>query len=290
MRDILRAPRQEAPLPVIVAPLCAVARGALVAAQQAGAVVGLALPSGSAPEAWFEAVATAADELAPRLPFFLSARVRVEGNDQGLVRARAVAHRLVEAGITHLAVDVTDVPLAKRAQAVGQVADLAAERELAVDCVIPTDCAGNPEAAAAFLEEFEGWGIRADMVSARLQASATSMEAREQLASLAALSKALDNRPVLRRGPLSAAFLSLLPGEMVACEDGGMAIAAGLRALPASLRGRDGHGRREPFALPDELAERVEAFAYGEVASFIEKLGSVGSAARLEAALATTSA
>lgn len=269
-------------LPVFAAPLPAVARAALVAGQEVRAVVGVALPPGVAPEAWLEAVAQAADALAPRLPFFASGEVVVEDAEGGLERAHAAALRLVEAGLTHVAVDVAQVALARRAQAAARVAGVVAERELAVECVLPPEAVADPEAAAAYLEEFEGWGVRADLVGARFAAPADAADAARQRAALDALSGALA-RPALRRGRLGSALApAFRGGRLRVCEDGGAALAAGWRALPAELRAAGGGGERH---LPPEAAERVEALAYGEAAALIEALGAAGTAAELVAGL-----
>src|SRR6266545_1897164 len=76
LRDLLRS--GAAPLlPLVVSPIAAVARAALLAAKAAGAVVGLAPGPCADPGGWFDAVAIAADELAPGMPFFISGEVAV---------------------------------------------------------------------------------------------------------------------------------------------------------------------------------------------------------------------
>jgi hypothetical protein len=274
----------RATLPIACAPIPAVARAVLVAAHEAGAVVGLSPLPGAAPEAWFASVARAADELAPRLPIFLSAEVSVGEAVEDLPRACAAAHRLVEAGITHLAIDVTQVPLARRSQAAAEVAVPAAERELAVDCVLPADCGRDPEVAAAFLEEFEGWGARADLVSLRLAAAGSAAEARRQGAALDAVAAACAGRPVVRRGPLAGRTLSALRGAALRLSaDGGRTLAAGLRGLPRGPRAA-GRGSRGVVELSAATAARVEALAYAEAASLIERLGAAGTARALRGA------
>jgi hypothetical protein len=280
LRDALRALTGEQTVLLVAAPLPAVARAALVAAQQARAVVGLALVPGAAPEPWFEAVARAAGELAPRLPFFASAEVVVEDGEAALEHAHAAAHRLIEAGVTHLAVDVSGVALARRAQAAALVAGIAAERELAVECLLAPEVAGTLDAAAAYLEEFEGWGVHADLVGVRCPIPGRGEGARQRGA-LDALADAL-GRPVLRRGPLGSEAAAFRGGRLRACDDGGAVLAAGWRALPAGLRA--GPGPRERV-LPAAAAERVEAMAYAEAAELIEALGATGGADALAAAL-----
>jgi len=281
LREIVRALEgRSGTLPIVAAPIAAVARGALLAAKEATAVVGLAIPPHSAPER----VARAADELAPRLPFFVSAEVRVEDGDDGLERAFVAAHRLVEAGITHLAIDVSAVALARRAQAAAQVAGFAAEREIAIDAVLPVaGGAVDPESAIAFVEEFEGWGMRADVVSARLPPAGDAEVARAQLAALDALGTELGGRAVLRRGPLSPALAAgMAASSLRLCEDGGTALSAGLRAVPAELRSAaEGEQGRGEVALPDAVSDRLEALVYAEVATLLDQLGAAGTASRL---------
>jgi hypothetical protein len=285
LREIVRALEgRSGTLPIVAAPIAAVARGALLAAKEATAVVGLAIPPHSAPERWFAVVARAADELAPRLPFFVSAEVRVEDGDDGLERAFVAAHRLVEAGITHLAIDVSAVALARRAQAAAQVAGFAAEREIAIDAVLPVaGGAVDPESAIAFVEEFEGWGMRADVVSARLPPAGDAEVARAQLAALDALGTELGGRAVLRRGPLSPALAAgMAASSLRLCEDGGTALSAGLRAVPAELRSAaEGEQGRGEVALPDAVSDRLEALVYAEVATLLDQLGAAGTASRL---------
>jgi hypothetical protein len=287
LREIVGALPRRVTVPIVAAPLAPVARAALVAAREAGAVVGLALAPGLAAEPWFAAVTSAADEVAPGLPFFLSAEVRVEDGDAAIERARVVAHGLVEAGLTHVAIDVSEVALQRRAQAAAHVAGFAGERELAVECVLPSGVA-HPDAAAAYVEEFEGWGLRADVLGVRQAAPQGELEIRAQLGGLAALSTALGGRALLRRGPLPEGLARRLRGTAVtACEDGGAALAAGLRALPPELRARPpGEGRRGPVTLPDAVADRLEALAYAEVAALLERLGVGRSADDVAAALA----
>jgi hypothetical protein len=288
LRDVLRAlGAGRGTMPVIAAPLPAVMRGALLAARKANAVIGLALVPGVAPEGWFGALARAAHELAPRLPFFASGEVRVEDGDGGVERAHLAAHKLVDAGVTHLAVDVAAVALGRRAQAASQVAGVASEREIAVDCVLPLgEGPFDPEEAAAWVDEFEGWGVRADLVSARLPLTTHEAQARAQLAALDALSAALGGRPILRRGPLAPGLASIIRrGGPRACEDGGHILAAAVRSIPREQREAASEERRGPVDLPEALADRIEALAYFETAALIEAFGVAGTGAAVEASL-----
>jgi hypothetical protein len=286
LRDLLRS--GAAPLlPLIVSPIAAVARAALLAAKEARAVVGLALGPCADPGGWFDAVAQAADELAPGLPFFVSGEVAVGDGSEALEQAFAAAHRLIEAGATHLAVDVSAVALPHRAHAASQVAGVAAERELAVECVLPAgpEALLDPDAAVAFVEEFEGWGVRADLVGVRLGAGASPADPLAQRTRLDALAEALGEHALLRRGPLPAgAAAALRGGRLRACEDGGAALGAGWRALPPELRREAGAGRGGQL-LPEAALARLEALAYLEVSGFLEAVGCAGSARAVEAAL-----
>jgi len=285
LRDLLRS--GAAPLlPLIVSPIAAVARAALLAAKEAGAVVGLAPGPCADPGGWFDAVAIAADELVPGLPFFISGEVAVGDGSEALDQAFAAAHRLMEAGATHLAVDVSAVALARRAHAASQVAGVAAERELAVECVLPGGPdALDPDAAVAFVEEFEGWGVRADVVGVRLGAGAAPADPLAQRTRLDVLAEALGEHALLRRGPLPAGAAAALRGSRLrACEDGGAALGAGWRSLPPELR-RGAGGGRGGQVLPEAAAERLEALAYLEVSGFLEAIGCAGSARAVAAAL-----
>jgi hypothetical protein len=285
LRDLLRS--GAAPLlPLVVSPIAAVARAALLAAKEARAVVGLAPGPCADPGGWFDAVARAADELAPGLPFFVSGEVAVGDGGEALEQAFAAAHRLMEAGATHLAVDVSAVALAHRAHAASQVAGVAAERELAVECVLPAGPdALDPGAAVAFVEEFEGFGVRADLVGVRLGAGAAPADPLAQRTRLDALAEELGEHPLLRRGPLPAGAAAALRGSRLrACEDGGAALAAGWRSLPPELHRESGAGRGGQV-LPEAVAARLEALVYLEVSGFLEALGCTDSAWAVAVAL-----
>jgi hypothetical protein len=274
LREVARGLADGAPPALIVAaPHPAVARAALMAAKGARAAVGIALPGGAEPDPWFAAVAQAADDLAPRLPFFACADVAVAGGDDAAIDAAfAAAHRLVEAGVTHLAVDVAAVPLARRAEAAARVAGIAAERELAVDCLLPPG-ALDPDDAVAYVEEFEGFGVRADVVSVRCAAPADPGAAAAEARALAEARVAL-GRPLVRRGTLTdAAARAARVAGLFAAEDGGRAVAAGARAARAAGEDRAA------------AAARLEALAYAEIAALLEAIGAVGSALAVEAAL-----
>jgi hypothetical protein len=263
-------------IPIVAAPHPAVARAALIAAKGARALVALALPAGAAPEPWFAALAEAADELAPGLPFVACGDVVVASDGDGAIDAAwTEARRLVEAGLTHLAVDVSAVTPARRARTAARVAAAAAERELAVECPLPAGATGQDE-AVAYLEEFEGSGARADLVSVRCAAPGDAAAAAAEAQALGALAAAL-GRPLVRRGPLpDAALAAVRSARPLAVEDGGRALDAGASAA----RGASG-----PDGTPGVAAGRLEAFAYAEVGALLDALGAAGTARAVEAAL-----
>jgi hypothetical protein len=281
-------------LPVVRAPIAAVARGALVAAKELQAALGLGLPPGVAPEPWFAAVTRAADEVAPGLPIFLSADVVVEGEGGTQVeRAASEAWRLVGAGVTHLAVDLAAIVPGERGRVVREVAAAAYEHGCCVDVVIPLGdgAQAGPRAAATF-DELARRGTPADLASVRCAPPADADEARLQAAALARICLALKGVPVMRRGPVTPALLELLRGSPVkACEDGGAVAARATGGLPRSAATSGGERRdasaleRAAAALPPEEAERLEALAYVDALDFLERLGAGGSAAALSRAL-----
>ncbi len=312
LRDVLAAGGPE-PLPLVRAPTPGVARAALVAAKQAHSALGLALPPAAPPEAWFAAVAREVDELAPRLPVFFSAEVVVGGSDEDLERSTREAWRLVEAGVTHLAVDVQAVPSERRAEAVRRLAQPALEQELGLDLVLPQE-AGRPSAGAAatLLEELLEAGISPDVASGRWPLPRDEAEARTQARQLVDLCGWIDPVPLLRRGVVSSLLLAQLAGTPVRiCEDGGAAQSAARRALglapegeetprlaarerlrrvPDGAQGVDGFAvshapARDAREMPPEIGDRPEALAYVETLAFLEALGAVGSAGRLLRAL-----
>lgn len=283
-------------LPLVRAPLAAVARAALVAARELDAVLGLGLPPGAPPEPWFAAVAKAADEVAAGLPIFLCGEVAVEGEGGTQVeRAAQEAWRLVGAGITHLAVDVAAIAPVERARVVCEVARPAAEHGVCVDVVVPlADGAKAGPRAAAVFEELARRGAPADLASVRCLPPADDEEARLQAAALARICQALSGAPVLRRGATTPALLERLRGSPVrACEDGGAAAARALALIPLELVPAPADGQetraspleRAAAELSEEAAERLEARAYVDAHEFLERVGASGSAGRMTGAL-----
>jgi hypothetical protein len=290
LRDVLAA---VAPLPICLplvrAPSPGVARAALVAAKELGSALGLALPAGARPEPWFEALARAADEIAPRLPIFLSGEVVLQGGSDGEVEvARREAWRLVEGGITHLAFDLGGLPEADRAPALRRAAEAALERAICVDCLVPLQ-GGLPSAprAAALLEELAEMGVKPDLASARLPLPRDPEEERSQARLLVEICGWIDGTPLLRRGPVTTGLLATLAGSPLrVCEDGGAALVAAARAL-----GREPDADAGPplavasRELPPEIGDRPEAMAYAETAAFLEALAAEGSAVEVAEAL-----
>jgi len=282
-------------LPVVRAPIAAVARGALVAAKELKAAVGLALPPGVPPEPWFAAVARAADEIAAGLPIFLSAEIRVESEGGTQVeRAVGEAWRLVGAGLTHLAIDVAAVAPGERGRVVGEVARAGVEHGICIDVVVPlADGAQAGRRAAAIFDELAGRGAPADLASVRCLPPADDGEARLQAAALARICQALKGIPVMRRGPVTPALLGLLRGSPVkACEDGGAVAARAMALLPGggATPGDPGETRQDPLEraaadLPADVAERLESRAYVDALEFLERLGARGSGLALARAL-----
>jgi hypothetical protein len=281
-------------LPVVRAPIVGVARAALVAAKELGSAVGLALPTGVLPEAWFAAVTRAADEVAVGLPIFLSAEVTVEGDAALQVeRAAHEAWRLVDAGLTHLAFDVTAVPPGERGRVLADVAAAGVERGICVDVTLSLeDGARAVRDAGALVEDLAGRGVVPDVATVRCPATPDPGAARAQVAALARLCAALGGVPLLRRGPVTQPLLALLPGSPVqACDDGFAAAAAALGLIPWDLIAPDeGESRvtaaeRGAAELSDEGADRLEARAYVEVVGVLDGLGAAGSAHRLARAL-----
>jgi hypothetical protein len=281
-------------LPVVRAPLAAVARAALVAAKELKAVIGLALPPGGVPEPWFSSLARAADELATGLPIFVCGEVRVEGESAVQVeRAVAEAWRLVRAGFTHLAVDAAAVAQEERGRIVADVAAAAVEHGAAIDLVVPVaDGAQAGRRAAAVLDELARRGAPVDVASVRCPAPADDAEALAQSGALARISQALKGVPVMRRGPVTPGLLDVLRGSPLrACEDGGAVAARALALLPEAGHGaRDVRDTREDpleraaATLAPDVQERLEARAYVDALDLLDRIGARGSA------LATTRA
>jgi hypothetical protein len=278
-------------LPVVRAPIAGVARAALVAAKEHRSAIGLALPHGVLPEPWFEAVTRAADEVAAGLPIFLSADVIVEG--EGATQVEGALHeawRLVDAGVTHLAVDVVAVAPPERGRVLAEVGAAAVERGIGLDCVVPLDEGPRgPARAGALFEELARRGAAPDLASVRCPEPGSDGEARLQVAALARICAAAAGVPVMRRGPVTPALLRLLAGSPVkACDDGGRAAANAVSVIPwEHIVSEDDETTRvsrldrAAGELSDEGADRLEARAYVEVIELLEALGAPGSALRM---------
>jgi hypothetical protein len=283
-------------LPLVRAPVAAVARAVLVAAKELQSAVGLALPAGAPPEPWFDAVARAADEVAAGLPVFLAGEVVVEGEDGIQVeRAFLEAWRLVDAGLTHVAIDVAAIAAGERGRVAGEIAQAGADRGTCIEVVVPlAEGAQSGPRGAAMLDELARGGAPADLASVRCGAPEGPEEARLQAAAVAHVLRALGGVPGMRRGAVTPAVLDLLRGSPVrVCEDGGAAAARALGLLPRDVLRRDEEARARESALEQAAArlspaesERLEALAYVEAVDFLERLGGGGSGPALARALA----
>ena len=276
-------------LPIVRAPLVGVARAALLAAKQWRSAVSVALRPGVPPEPWFQAVTLAADEIAPRLPICLSGEVTVAGrSEEDLERACAQAWRLVEGGITHLAVDLEGLPLSGWARALERVGEPARERELGLDLFLPCEQGlPSPARAAALIEELQGAGLAPDAASARCPLPRSETEERAQERLLTDLCGWIEGTPVLRRGPVTPGLVARLAASPVkGCEDGGAAHAAACLAMGIEAPPDAGPalGTRQR-ALPPEIGDRPEALAYVETLALLEGLCGQGSALEIAAVL-----
>lgn len=277
------------PFPLVRAPTPGVARAALVAAAELGSALGLELPEGEHPEPWFAEVVRAADEFAPRLPLVLAGTVALgSGSDGEVERARREAFRMVEAGLTHLVLDLSGVPEGVRAAALARAAQAAREREIGVEGLLPLE-SGRATAggAAGLVEELSESGLALDAAGARFPLPRSPVEERAQARQVVELCGWIEGTPVVRRGPVTPGLLDLLGASpLAACDDGGAAAAAAARAL-----GRAGEGEAPALArhgarpVPPEMGDRPEALAYEEVAAFVEGLGREGCAAAVAVAM-----
>jgi hypothetical protein len=285
-KDLIRAAASlRLTLPLVRAPTPGVARAALVAAKQLYSVIGLALPAGSPPGPWFEAVVRAADEVAAGLPIFLAGEVRVTGRREVEVeQAFQEAWLLADAGLTHLTVDLSAVSGDFRAEALERVAAPALERGLGLDCVV---LRGGQAEAEALFRDLAIVNTVPDVASLSLEAPASPEEVRQQVRELLSLCAALSGTPVLRRGPVTKELLQSLAGSPVAgCEDGGRAAEVALVSLEDTASGLDQRSREAPLTraeagLDEGDRARLEARAYGEVLDFLERLGARDSATRV---------
>jgi hypothetical protein len=294
-RELLR-PAAEAGLvlPLVRAPIAGVARGALVAAKELHAVIGLALPHDTPARPWFDAVVAAADEVAAGRPIFLSADVVVAGEGATQVeRASRAAWDLVEAGMTHLAVDVAAVAVPERGRIAMEIAQPGFERGIGVEIVVPLGEGQAGARAAALFEEIARHGPAPDLAGVRCPAPRDDDEARLQSAALARISQALAGIPVMRRGPVAPRLLELLRASPVkACEDGGAAAAQAMELVPVGLveegdapEPRESPLERAAAELSQEAADRLEARAYVGAVDFVERLGGRGGAPMVMRAL-----
>jgi hypothetical protein len=296
LRDVAGALLAEAVhLPVVLEAGTLPLRAALVAAREAGSALGLALPRGAGPERWFDAVATAADELAPGLPLLLSAPVTLlPGDGVEATRARRLVHRLVDAGVTHLVLDLDALPAEARAEEAARAADPALEVGLGVECLLPAAPGGlpEPEEAFALLAELGSIGASPDLAGVRCPAPEGEGGVGEQAERLRALADAASGIALCRRGPGAATVVARLPWGLVrAWDDGGL--AAGAAALAGTAGGTvTPAGGGSPASIApveaagDDAREAAEARAYAAVSGFLDAIGAGGSAEAVADALA----
>jgi hypothetical protein len=282
-------------LPVVRASAAPVARGALVAAKELHAPLGLAVPAGARdPGRWFDEVTGAADEVAAGLPIFLSGEVVVagEGGPQ-LERAREQVWALLDAGVTHVALDATAIAPAQQGRVLADLAAPILERGVALDVVV--ELAGLVPRAArsvAIVDELRRVGVVPALVSARCPAVEDASGAREQVGLLDRLSDALRGVPLMRRGPVSEALLGeLTQGRVALLDDGGAAEARAEAAIPDHLdlhapgpRGESRVALAAEALLGDDL-DRLEAWAYLETFGLLERLGLRDAATRIARSL-----
>jgi hypothetical protein len=298
LRDVAGALLAEAVhLPIVLEAGAAPLRAALVAAKEAGSVLGVTLPAGLGPERWFDAVAAEADRLAPGLPLLVAAPVRLlPGDGVEAMRARRLVHRLVDAGVTHLVLDLDALPADARAEEAARAADPALELGLGVECLLPAAPGGlpEPEDAFALLAELGSLGATPDLAGVRCPAPEGAEGAAAQAERLRALAEASGGVALCRRGPGAAEVARrLADGVVRAWDDGGLAAATGAGG-PASgaAGGAAGEGagtgpaRARAGSEDGQATEAAEARAYAAVAAFLDAIGAAGSADVLSAALA----
>jgi len=279
-------------LPLVVGAGGPALRGALVAAREARSALGLSLPAGAGPERWFDAVASEADRLAPGLPLLLAAPVRLAaGEGVEAARARRWVHRLAEAGMTHLVLDLDGLSADARAEEAARAADPAHEVGLGVECLLPAgaDALPEPEEAFALLAELASLGASPDLAGVRCPAPADAPGAAAQAERLLALAGAAGGVALCRRGPGAGAVAPLLPaGAVRAWDDGGLAAAAaaGPSGADGAGPGAAGPGEGIPGPGRDGAPEAAEAMAYAAAAAFLDAIGAAGGAEELAAALA----
>lgn len=269
LRDVVGGLVAEAvAVPLVWAGEEAVARAALVAAKEAGSVVGLAARSPAAPERWFDAVVQVADEIAPGLPLLLGAVVSLRPGAIEEARSLRWSQRLVEAGVTHLVLEVDALDPSRRAEALARAAEPALERGLGVECLLPAAPGALPGSDEVFslLAELGSLGASPDLAGVRLPEPLPVGGEEAAARALERLAESTGGVGLACRGQASARLARIVPpGTLRAADDGGLAESA-------ASRGSD--------------RERGEARAYGEAASLIDAVRSDGSAALLAQALA----
>jgi len=252
-------------IPLVSAPSVAVASAALVAAKEARSVLGLSLPEGEGPEGWFEAVTGVADELAPGLPLLLGATVTLRPDPVGEGRAARHLQRLVEAGFTHLALELDLLPPERRAEELARVAEPALERGLGVECLLPagSELLPDPSEVEGLLGELGSLGASPDLAAVRYgRGGAAGADA--LLSRLAELEAAAAGVALSLRGAAPRVLRFVGAGLLRAADDAGAAAAAAAASADPA---------------------RAEARAYAEAAALLDALPAEGSAVALSEAL-----
>lgn len=292
LRDVLAAAGLR-PLPIVEVGTPDLIRAVLVAAKVLRSTLGLAIPRGLAPEAWFDEVVRTADEIAAALPLFLSAEVVLDGESSVAVeRGAHEAWRLVEAGLTHVAVEASAVAPEQRGRVLAEVAAPLQERGLCFECSMGLAEAAGGRRAIALTADLARRGVPADVVGIRCPAAPDAESARAQLGALDRLASALGGVPVVRRGPVSPALLAAVNGSRLrGCDDGGAVSRASGEPVDEEPAGEEAAERRTRWreqaaaVLGAAGAERLEARAFVVAAELIEALGAEGSALAVTRAL-----
>lgn len=265
---------------------------------------------------FFEAVRAAADEVRHCRPVFLQAGpVRVTSADAKFIQELSTElYRYIDAGFSLLSLDGSGLPRADDARVCAELAQVAAERELAIEVTAPKMADGRPSTRGlrTYLEDLRKKKIEPRFV--RLRSSVFMPDALpgqhpeadlagvEEFAAVAAEfdvwltiddrgspSRTLNGwaaegvRKVDAGEPFAAWAVSALPPERR--EE----LRAQARKSPGGLAEVMGRSEDLLAGLKEAARDRIEALAYGEVSEVLQGLGLVGSATRAMGALAESS-
>lgn len=296
LRDVLRGLEGSgAVLLSVQCELDAAVAPVLRAARDRDAVVGLGPAALSdtprAPHAFFEALADTAEAIGHSRAVVLAAPPVRVGPD-GAEAAEARVYDWVDAGYTHVPIDISGLEPEEAAPAVARAASALVERELGLEVLLEP---GQEDAAGELAAGLKLLGCPPDLVGVRggegvglavvtseiepLGASWREGEADEDLRSGLRNALGAGVRLVSLRSPITRAVAAGLPAALPeellasAAERGGL--EAGAEALARRLAGLEG-----------DALDRVEARVHGELIDLCGVLGLGGSHRRLEAALA----